>query len=183
MQPLLPNQQACKLALHLVGNCKGASRRLQAVFTPVLFSDISWEEASLSGVVAMCSGADGPHPLHLLANFRGASVLASTAATAGTPSSGEVPPEAYRLRDLLVGTLTPPADTARKKERLPKTASSGAFSSDITPANVRGYLFEFAPILPQVFVDDVVMGAPPAVRAAAAHGCLLLARWAQVRLC
>lgn len=109
-------------------------------------------------------------------------MLASVAATAGTPSRGEVPPEAYRLRDLLIGTLTPAAEIPSKREQLPKSVSSGAVSRDTTPENVGSYLLDVAPMLPRVSVDDVVMGAPSTVRAAAAQGCLLLARWAQVRL-
>lgn len=73
-----------------------------------------------------------------------------------------MPAEARRLRDLLVGAVSP-------------AEGSGGAGSDGSR--------EAARALPRVVIDEVVLGSPPAVRAAASRGCLLLERWAQVGLC
>lgn len=111
------------------------------------------------------AGDEQGRPLQLYASLRAATLRAAMA-QAALPSEDAVPREVLRLSELLQGGVSLQGGIFLQ----------GGFSPSILPSSTA------TDQLPDVRICSALAEAPVAVRDAAAHGCQLLATWAQVTL-
>ncbi len=137
------------------------------------------------------AGDDGsPSPLHLLTHLQGAALLAQLGDAGGAlnpkPAARPAPensPADGAAGDALLGSGTAPVAARRLLALMGGLVRPGGAGGSQLGGPAGAQAQAAAGVAAAAVALEPFLGAMPAVvRAAAAHGCLLLARWAQVTL-